>query len=229
MRILVAEDNEALAAGLSQVLRGAGYAVDIVVDGPSADAALATESFDLAILDLTLPGMDGLDVLRALRARRDTTAVMIVTARGALDDRVRGLDLGADDYLTKPFSVVVLIARLRALARRGAPERPAVLSAGDLHLDPAAHTVHRGDTELGLTPREFAVLEDLMRHKGQVRSKADILASVWDAEVGGDDNLVEVYISYLRRRVDAPFGRKAIETVRGHGYRLAADGGAHTS
>lgn len=229
MRILLVEDDRNVAETVRRTLVSQGWVVEVAGDGVSGLNSAVGSKFDVIVLDIMLPGLNGYEVVRRMRAAKVWTPVLMLTAKSGEYDLADALDLGADDYLTKPFSVVVLIARLRALARRGAPERPAVLSAGDLHLDPAAHTVHRGDTELGLTPREFAVLEDLMRHKGQVRSKADILASVWDAEVGGDDNLVEVYISYLRRRVDAPFGRKAIETVRGHGYRLAADGGAHTS
>ncbi|HMS75324.1 response regulator transcription factor [Gordonia sp. (in: high G+C Gram-positive bacteria)] len=229
MRILLVEDDRNVAETVRRTLVSQGWVVEVAGDGVSGLNSAVGSQFDVIVLDIMLPGLNGYEVVRRMRAAKVWTPVLMLTAKSGEYDLADALDLGADDYLTKPFSVVVLIARLRALARRGAPERPAVLSAGDLHLDPAAHTVHRGDTELGLTPREFAVLEDLMRHKGQVRSKADILASVWDAEVGGDDNLVEVYISYLRRRVDAPFGRKAIETVRGHGYRLAADGGAHTS
>ncbi|HQV21362.1 MAG: response regulator transcription factor [Gordonia sp.] len=229
MRILLVEDDRNVAETVRRTLVSQGWVVEVTGDGVSGLNSAVGSKFDVIVLDIMLPGLNGYEVVRRMRAAKVWTPVLMLTAKSGEYDLADALDLGADDYLTKPFSVVVLIARLRALARRGAPERPAVLSAGDLHLDPAAHTVHRGDTELGLTPREFAVLEDLMRHKGQVRSKADILASVWDAEVGGDDNLVEVYISYLRRRVDAPFGRKAIETVRGHGYRLAADGGAHTS
>ena len=229
MRILLVEDDRNVAETVRRTLMSQGWVVEVAGDGVSGLDTAVGAHFDVVVLDIMLPGLNGYEVVRRMRAAQVWTPVLMLTAKSGEYDLADALDLGADDYLTKPFSVVVLIARLRALARRGAPERPAVLSAGDLVLDPAAHTVHRGDTEIVLTPREFAVLEYLMRHKGQVRSKADILASVWDADAVGDDNLVEVYISYLRRRVDAPFGRRAIETVRGHGYRLAADGGAPTS
>ena len=229
MRILLVEDDRNVAETVRRTLMSQGWVVEVAGDGVTGLEAARSAHFDVVVLDIMLPGLNGYEVVRRMRAAKVWTPVLMLTAKSGEYDLADALDLGADDYLTKPFSVVVLIARLRALARRGAPERPAVLSAGDLVLDPAAHTAHRGDAELVLTPREFAVLEYLMRHKGQVRSKADILASVWDSDAGGDDNLVEVYISYLRRRVDAPFGRKAIETVRGHGYRLAADGGAHAS
>jgi len=218
MRILVAEDNEALAAGLSQVLRGAGYAVDIVVDGPSADAALATESFDLAILDLTLPGMDGLDVLRALRARRDTTAVMIVTARGALDDRVRGLDLGADDYLTKPFEVSELEARVRVLLRRRAGLRNARVDYGDISLDTNSRTVTANGRALDVPARELSVLETLLLRGGKVVGKQAIIQSLADFDDDLSPNAVEQYVSRLRRRL-APYG-VTVRTARGLGYYL---------
>jgi two-component system OmpR family response regulator len=172
-----------------------------------------------------LPGMNGYDVCRRLRAARVWSPVLMLTAKDGEYDQADALDLGADDYLTKPFSFLVLVARLRALIRRGAPARPTVLEAGDLTLDPASRTVRRGDVEISLTPREFGVLHFLMRHRGDVVSKSDILESVWDSHYDGDENVVEVYVGYLRRKIDSPFGRHAISTVRGAGYRLAAGGG----
>ncbi|MBD0020636.1 response regulator [Gordonia pseudamarae] len=229
MRILLVEDDRNVAETVRRTLVSQSWVVEVTGDGESGLHKALSAHFDVVVLDIMLPGLNGYEVVRRMRAAKVWTPVLMLTAKSGEYDLADALDLGADDYLTKPFSVVVLIARLRALARRVAAERPTVLTAGDLRLDPGAHTVFRGDSELSLTPREFAVLEYLMRNRGQVCAKADILAAVWDAEAGGDDNLVEVYISYLRRRVDAPFGRRAIETVRGHGYRLAADGGARVS
>jgi two-component system OmpR family response regulator len=172
-----------------------------------------------------LPGLNGYEVCRRMRAARIWTPVLMLTAKDGEHDQADALDLGADDYLTKPFSFLVLVARLRALVRRGAPVRPTVLTAGDLTLDPATRTVRRAGKEVSLTPREFGLLQFLMRHRGDVVSKSEILESVWDANYDGDDNVVEVYVGYLRRKIDQPFGRRAIETVRGAGYRLAARGG----
>ena len=172
-----------------------------------------------------LPGRNGYDVCKELRAAQVWTPVLMLTAKDGEYDEVDAFDLGADDYLTKPFSFPVLVARLRALVRRGGVERPAVLRAGDLVLDPATREVHRGEEPVDLTAREFAVLHHLMRHKGMVVSKLDLLQSVWDLHHEGSDNVVEVYIGYLRRKIDVPFGRQAIQTVRGSGYRLAGDGG----
>jgi DNA-binding response OmpR family regulator len=172
-----------------------------------------------------LPKLSGYRVCRALRAEHNWVPVLMLSAKDGEYDQADGLDIGADDYLTKPFSYVVLVAKLRALLRRTAPPRPSVLTAGDLSLDPAAHTVKRGDDEISLTPREFALLELFIRHPDEVLSKTEILAHVWDAYYEGDPNVVEVYVGYLRRKIDAPFGRNALQTVRGAGYRLAADGG----
>jgi two-component system OmpR family response regulator len=218
MRILVAEDNKALAAGLSQVLRGSGYAVDLVADGPSAHAALAAESFDLIILDLTLPGMDGLDVLRAMRARRDTTAVLVVTARGALDDRVRGLDLGADDYLTKPFEVSELEARVRVLLRRQAGLRNARVDYGGISLDTNSRTLSANGRALDVPARELSVLETLLLRAGKVVGKQAIIESLADFDDDLSANAVEQYVSRLRKRL-APYGL-TVRTARGLGYYL---------
>jgi DNA-binding response OmpR family regulator len=177
------------------------------------------------VLDLMLPGLNGYRVCHLLRSEGNWTPILMLTAKDGEWDEVEGLDAGADDYLTKPFSHAVLVARLRALLRRGAHERPAVLSAGDLRLDPASRRVWRGDAELSLTSRELSLLEFLLRRRGEVVSKRDILAHVWDFDFEGDSNIVEVYVRHLRDKLDRPFGRAAIETLRGAGYRLAADGG----
>jgi len=171
-----------------------------------------------------LPGMSGYEVLKRLRAADVWTPVIVLTAKDGEYDEADALDLGADDYLSKPFSYVVLVARLRALLRRGAPARPAVLSAGDLALDPAGHRCHRAGREITLTAREFTLLEFLLRHPDEVVSKTDILEHVWEEDFDGDTNIVEVYVGYLRRKIDAPFGRRTIETVRGAGYRLSGTG-----
>jgi DNA-binding response OmpR family regulator len=181
--------------------------------------------YDAIVLDLMMPGMSGWKVCEALRSEGNWTPVVMLTAKDGEWDQVEALDSGADDYVTKPFSFAILVARLRALIRRGAIERPAILEAGDLRLDPASRRVWRDGTEVSLTAREFAVLEHLIRHRGQVLSKRDVIAGVWDDDFEGDPNIVEVYVGHLRRKLDRPFGRTAIETVRGAGYRLAADGG----
>jgi two-component system OmpR family response regulator len=196
-----------------------------VYDGEEGLWAAKENAYDAVLLDIMLPKLNGYKVCRELRAAGIWTPVLMLTAKDGEYDQADAFDLGADDYLTKPFSFVVLIARLRAIIRRGAPERPTVLVAGDLELDPAPRRVSRGDQEIELTPREFGLLEFLMRHRGDVVSKTEILQNVWDAHYDGDPNVVEVYVGYLRRKIDTPYGRKSIETVRGIGYRLAADGG----
>jgi two-component system, OmpR family, response regulator len=181
--------------------------------------------YDAIVLDIMLPGVNGYRICETLRREGIWTPILMLTAKGGEWDEVEALDTGADDYLTKPFSYAVLVARLRALLRRGAPQRPAVLEAGDLRLDPSARRVWRGDVEVELTPREFALLEFLLRHRGEVVSKRVILDHVWDYDFEGDPNIVEVYVRHLRNKLDRPFGRGAIHTIRGAGYRLAADGG----
>lgn len=218
MRILVAEDNRTLADGLAAVLRGAGYAVDVVRDGASAHAVLAAERFDLLILDLTLPGMDGLEVLRALRARRDNTAVLILTARGALDDRVRGLDLGADDYMTKPFEVSELEARARVLLRRQAGLRRALVDYGGLSLDTNSRTLSANGEAFELPARELSVLETLLLRAGKVVGKQQIIQSLAAFDDDLSTNAVEQYVSRLRKRL-APIGL-TVRTARGLGYYL---------
>ena len=211
-----------MAALLERGLREEGYAVDVATDGTDG-LWLATEhDYDAIVLDAMLPGLDGFEVCRRAREAGRWAPVLLLTARDAVDDRVRGLDAGADDYLTKPFSFAELAARLRALIRRGRTERPTVLEVGDLRLDPATHRAWRGTTELTLSPKEMALLELLMRNVGEVVTRTQILDHVWDFAYDGTSNVVDQYIAYLRRKVDRPFGRADIETVRGVGYRLRA-------
>jgi two-component system OmpR family response regulator len=228
MRVLVIEDEVGLAETVRDGLRLDGFTVDVVFDGIDG-LWTATESphgaYDVIVLDIMLPRLSGYEVCRQLRQRDVWTPVLMLTAKDGEYDQADALDLGADDYLTKPFSFVVLVARLRALIRRGAPRRPTVLSAGDLSLDPARRRVNRGAHEIAVTPREFALLEFLLRRRGDVVTKTAIIENVWDAHFDGDPNIVEVYIGYLRRKIDHPFGRAAIQTVRGVGYRLEQDGG----
>jgi two-component system OmpR family response regulator len=218
MRILLVEDEARVASFIRKGLEEALYIVDVACDGTEAlDIALATEH-DLIILDVRLPMRDGISVCRELRAQRNMTPILMLTARDTVDDRVRGLDAGADDYLVKPFEFGELVARVRALLRRGQPERPTVLTIGDLEVDPAARTVSRGGVVVQLTAREFAVLEFLVRHAGTVISRTELLDHVWDSNYEGSTNLVDVYVGYLRRKLEDPFGRTLIRTVRGVGY-----------
>ncbi|WP_432840767.1 response regulator transcription factor [Dactylosporangium sp. CA-092794] len=228
MRLLVVEDEVGLAETIRDGLATDGFTVDLVhtgVDGLWAAAERPYGAYDAIILDIMLPGLSGYEVCRRLREREVWTPVLMLTAKDGEYDQADALDLGADDYLTKPFSFVVLVARLRALIRRGAPQRPVVLSAGDLRLDPARRRVTRGDDEIAVTPREFALLEFLLRSAGDVLTKSAIMENVWDAAFDGGPNIVEVYIGYLRKKIDQPYGRTAIQTVRGVGYRLDPDGG----
>ncbi|MFJ8357090.1 response regulator transcription factor [Streptomyces sp. NPDC093984] len=224
MRVLVIEDVRGLAAAIAHGLAEEGFVTRVVHDGIDGLWRAVHEPYDAILLDLMLPGISGYEVLKRLRAARVWTPVLVLTAKDGEYDEADALDLGADDYLSKPFSYVVLVARLRALLRRGAPARPAVLAAGDLALDPARRHCRRADREITLTAREFTLLEFLLRHPDEVISKTDILDHVWDENFDGDTNIVEVYIGYLRRKIDAPFGRRTIETVRGAGYRLHATG-----
>jgi two-component system OmpR family response regulator len=225
MRVLVVEDEKRLAAALRDGLEADGFAVDVALDGTDGLWMAREHAYDALVLDIMLPGMNGYKVCETLRDEGNWTPILMLTAKEGEWDEVEALDTGADDYLTKPFSHAVLVARLRALFRRGARERPAILEAGDLRLDPAAQRAWRGDTELDLTARELSLLDYLLRRRGEVVSKREILAHVWDYEFEGDPNIVEVYIRHLRNKLDRPFGRNAIETLRGSGYRLAADGG----
>ncbi|MDH6243336.1 response regulator transcription factor [Mycobacterium sp. OTB74] len=220
MRILLVEDEPGLSTALSAGLKADGFVVATASDGIEGLHEAASNAYDVVVLDIMLPGLSGYEVLRQLRAQRIWTPVLMLTAKDGEYDQTDAFDLGADDYLTKPFSYKVLVARLRALIRRGAPERPVVLTAGTLLLDPSRREVVRGETSITLTPREFGVLEFLMRHKDTVVSKAEILRGVWDAHYAGPDNVVEVYVGYLRRKIDIPFGTNTIDTVRGVGYRL---------
>ena len=225
MRVLVVEDEERLAASLRRGLQAEGFAVDIALNGTDGLWMAQENAYDAIVLDIMLPGVNGFQICQRLRGADIWTPILMLTAKDGELDETEALDTGADDYLTKPFSHLVLVAHLRALMRRGRKERPAVLTAGDLRVDPASRRCWRGDTEIPLTARELSVLEFLIRHTGQVVSKRDILNHVWDADFEGDPNIIEVYVRYLRKKIDLPFDRRGIETVRGSGYRLAADGG----
>jgi len=220
VRLLIVEDEVRLASALQRGLIAEGFSVDIVHTGPDGLHAAREGAYDVVVLDIMLPGISGYEILKQLRRARNWVPILMLTAKDGEYDEADALDLGADDYLTKPFSFVVLLARIRALLRRGRRPRPAVLTVGDLALDPAAHQVSRAGTRIELTPREFSLLEYLMRRAGETVSKADILHHVWDAHYEGDANVVEVYVGYLRRKIDAPFGRASVQTVRGAGYRL---------
>ncbi len=206
-------------------VRYEGLVVDVVGDGEQALRTVGATDYDAIVLDVMLPGLDGFETCRRLRAAGNWLPVLMLTARDAVEDRVRGLDGGADDYLTKPFSLAELTARLRALVRRGPVERPTVLEVGDLRLDPATREVRRGDTEIELSAREFGLLETLMRSPGTVFTQTQLLEAAWDLGYEQRSNVVEVYIRYLREKIDRPFGVGSIETVRGAGYRLRKDGG----
>ncbi|HVH94686.1 MAG TPA: response regulator transcription factor [Nocardioidaceae bacterium] len=225
MRILVVDDDTRVASAVKRGLEREGYAVDLALDGTEGQWLAAENPYDAMVLDIMLPGMRGDTLCTSLRDAGVWTPILMLTAKSGESEEARALDAGADDFLAKPFSYLVLLARLRALVRRGRPERPQTLVAGDLRLDPAAHQVWRGDVPLTLSPRQFSLLEYLMRHAGDVLPKRRILEHVWDFTFEGDPNIVEVYVRQLRLRIDEPFGRTALETVRGAGYRLAADGG----
>jgi two-component system, OmpR family, response regulator len=229
MRVLVVEDEAAMASVLNRGLSEEGFAVDVAADGVDGLWYATEYAYDAIVLDVGLPGRDGFTLLAELRQRESWVPVLFLTARDAVDDRVRGLDLGADDYLTKPFAFAELLARLRVLLRRGARPRPAVLQVGGLRLDPAERTVRRGDHAVVLTAKEFAVLECFMRHPGETLTRTQLIEHVWDAEFGNDSNVVDVYVASLRAKLDRPFGSHLLETVRGVGYRLAGgpDRAAH--
>jgi two-component system OmpR family response regulator len=220
MRVLVVEDEAKMAALLKRGLEHEGYAVDVAVAGDEALWAAREFAFDAIVLDAMIPEPDGFEVCRTLRSEGRWTPVLLLTARDAVDDRVLGLDAGADDYLTKPFAFSELFARLRALTRRDLGARPAVLMVGDLILDPATREVRRGDVDIPLSAKQFAILEQFMRRPGEVLTRTDLLEHVWDFAYEGTSNLVDVYVRTLRERIDRPFGVDSIETVRGAGYRL---------
>jgi two-component system, OmpR family, response regulator len=223
MRVLLVEDDDKLSQALRRALRNEGFAVDAAGDGDAALTQVDVWDYDAVILDVMLPERDGFEVCRALRERGHWTPILMMTARAEVDDRIRGLDAGADDYLLKPFALGELLARLRALMRRAPNERPARLRVGDLVVDPATHEVRRAGEAVDLTAREFAVLEYLARHPHEIISRTRLLEHVWDQNYEGSTNVVDVYIGYLRRKLENPFGRRLIRTVRGVGFVLEPD------
>jgi DNA-binding response OmpR family regulator len=225
VRVLVVEDEERLASALERGLAREGCVVEVAGDGETGLWLATEKEYDVIVLDVMLPRLNGFQLCAQLREADNWTPILMLTAKDGELDHAEALDTGADDFLSKPFSFVVLVAHLRALLRRGSHERPAVLIAGDLRLDPATHQCWRDGTEIDLTARQFALLEFLMRRKGEVLPKTEILDHVWDFAYEGDVNIVEVYVRYLRKKIDDPFGRKSIETIRLVGYRLDPDGG----
>ena len=225
MRILIVEDQVKMAGLIRRGLRDEGLAGDVAINGEDALWMAASTDYDAILLDVMLPGLDGFQTCRRLREDGIWTPVLMLTARGEVEDRVAGLDGGADDYLTKPFSFAELMARLRALVRRGPIERPAVLEVGELRLDPATRQVWREDAEIALSQKEFALLETFMRRPGEVLTRYQLLEHAWDYDYDNRSNVIDVYIRYLREKVDRPFGADSIETVRGAGYRLRATAG----
>jgi two-component system OmpR family response regulator len=226
MRVLIVEDDVKLAAALRRGLKAEGMAADVAIRGEDALWMAGATEFDAVLLDIMLPGIDGFETCRRLREDGVWAPIIMLTARDAVGDRVEGLDQGADDYLVKPFSLAELLARLRALARRGPVERPPVLEVGDLRLNPATQQAWRGDEEIALSAKEFALMETFMRRPGEVLSKFELLEHAWDYDYENRSNVVEVYVRYLREKIDRPFGLRSIETVRGAGYRLRKDGGS---
>jgi two-component system OmpR family response regulator len=224
MRVLVVEDEPRMASLIRRGLLGEGLAADVAGSGEDGLWLAESHDYDAIVLDVMLPGIDGFETCRRLRAAGVWAPVLMLTARDAVEDRVAGLDTGADDYLVKPFAFAELLARLRALARRGTDERPSVLQVGDLTLDPAARRVRRGDEEIQLSAKEFSLLETFMRRPGEVLSRLHLLEHAWDFAYENRSNVVDVYIRHLRRKIDEPFGRRSLETVRGAGYRLREDG-----
>ena len=223
MRVLVIEDEQDLAETVRRGLTNEGFVVHVENDGPAGLWAATEERFDAIVIDIMLPGLNGYNVLREIRKRKIWTPIMMLTAKDGDYDQTDALELGADDYLTKPFSFMVLTARLRALIRRGAPARPVELTVGSLRLNPNRRSVTRNGDEISLTAKEFGLLHFLMRHQGAIVSKSEILSNVWDPAFDGAENVVEVYVGYLRKKIDAPYGLTTLQTVRGMGYRLLAD------
>jgi two-component system OmpR family response regulator len=226
MRVLIVEDEVKMAGLIRRGLREEGLAADVAVKGEDALWMAGSTSYDAIVLDVMLPGIDGFETCRRLRGDGVWSPVVMLTARAAVEDRITGLDGGADDYLTKPFSFAELLARLRALARRGPVGQATVLEVGDLRLDPATRRVWRGESEIGLTAKQFGLLETFMRRPGEVLSRLHLLEHAWDHDYESRSNVIDVYVRYLRDKVDRPFDRDSIETVRGAGYRLRSDGGA---
>jgi two-component system OmpR family response regulator len=225
MRVLIVEDEVKMASLLRRGLREDGLAADVAIKGEDALWMAGSTEYDAIVLDVMLPGIDGFETCKRLRSEGVWSPVLMLTARDAVEDRVAGLDGGADDYLTKPFSLTELAARLRALVRRGPIEQPTTLTAGDLRLDPAARRVWRGDSEIRLSAKEFALLETFMRRPGRLLDRFQLLEHAWDYEYENRSNVVDVYVRYLREKIDRPFAVESIETVRGSGYRLRPDGG----
>jgi len=225
MRVLIVEDDVKMASMIRRGLKGDGMAADVAIKGEDALWMAAATEYDAIVLDVMLPGLDGFQVAKKLREDSVWAPVLMLTARDAVEDRVQGLDTGADDYLTKPFSFAELSARLRALARRGPIEQPPILEVGDLHLDPSSRRVWRGTTDISLSAKEYSLLETFMRRPGQVLDRFQLLEHAWDYDYENRSNIVDVYVRNLREKVDRPFSVESIETVRGAGYRLRADGG----
>jgi two-component system OmpR family response regulator len=225
VRALIVEDELRMASLIRRGLTKEGLAVDVAKDGEEALWMAQSSNYDVIVLDVMLPGINGFETCRRLRTSGVWAPVLMLTARDSVDDRVAGLDTGADDYLVKPFAFAELLARLRALARRADGERPSVLEVGDLRLDPATHRVWRGSAEIPLSTKEFALLETFMRRADEVLSRYDLLEHAWDFAYENRSNIVDVYVRHLRRKIDEPFGRRSLETIRGAGYRLRADGG----
>jgi two-component system, OmpR family, response regulator len=225
VRVLIVEDDKRMGAAIRRGLQAEDIVADVATNGEDALWMAGATEFDVLVLDVMLPGIDGFETCRRLREAEVWTPIIMLTARDSIEDRVQGLDQGADDYLTKPFSLAELLARLRALARRGPLERPAVLQVGDLRLDPATRQAWRGKDEIKLSSKEFALMEAFMRRPGEVLSQFQLLDFAWDYDYENRSNVVEVYVRYLREKFDRPYGRESLETVRGAGYRLRKDGG----
>src|SRR4051794_32140401 len=226
MRVLIVEDDKRMGAAIRRGLQAEDIVADVAVTGEDALWMADATEFDVLVLDVMLPGIDGFETCRRLRDAKVWTPIIMLTGRDSVSDRVRGLDQGADDYLTKPFSLAELLARLRALARRGPMERPVVLQVGELRLDPATRQAWRGDDEISLSSKEFALMEAFMRRPGEVLSQFQLLDFAWDYDYENRSNVVEVYVRYLREKFDRPYGLESLETVRGAGYRLRKDGGS---